>query len=408
MNKDKLKLLIIILILFAIVIIGIIAVLGLQKENNYNNLPNDNNINNINIAENYIYDEEETQADELEEVKDKSMLNSLNNNINQYFKYIKEGNIDAVNELGGNNFYEINNNAKYVLNSAKVKKGDYQEIYYTYGVLTIANGDLTAVEYEIYMILYLDYNNYYYLKTITEEEFYLLENIEYAEILKGNYNIFEYEEVTDLDLMKIYLEDYTFRIFNNTQESYELLDEEYKTKRFATIDVFMNFLMEKQTQLANIELIQYNSYNKDNYTIYVGTDENGNYYKIKEYGYMSYTIMLDNYTVQEDYSGESDEEKTKKAVETFISMINSANYSGAYNLLEPTFRVTYFPTEEDFKNYIKSNWFQRNIIASKEITEIGTCIVLMRESIATTSNKMEKEFIVILGGGMDFAIQFNM
>ena len=89
-------------------------------------------------------------------------------------------------------------------------------------------------------------------------------------------------------------------------------------------------------------------------------------------------------------------------------MINSCDYTHAYNLLEPTFKATHFPTEEDFINYIKSNWFERNIIETREITENGTCIVSMREKIATTSNKIQKEFKVYLGEGIDFTIEFNI
>lgn len=89
-------------------------------------------------------------------------------------------------------------------------------------------------------------------------------------------------------------------------------------------------------------------------------------------------------------------------------MLNSADYSNAYNLLEPTFRLTYFPTEQDFINYIKTNWFERNIIASKEINEEGICTVIIKQTLSTTSNKMQKQFKVNIGEGMEFTIEFNM
>ena len=110
----------------------------------------------------------------------------------------------------------------------------------------------------------------------------------------------------------------------------------------------------------------------------------------------------------QDYSSSSDEEKIEKSVEKFILMLNSADYTNAYNLLESTFKATYFPTEQDFINYIKNNWYERNIIASKEVNSEGICIVTIKNAISTESNQMQKQFKITMGEGMDFAIEFEL
>ena len=136
--------------------------------------------------------------------------------------------------------------------------------------------------------------------------------------------------------------------------------------------------------------------------------QNGNYYNIKETSFMEYEIMLDNYTM-EDYSDASDEEIIEKSAQKFILMLNSADYKNAYNLLEPTFKQTNFPTEQDFINYVKSNWYKRNIIASKEVTDEGICNVTIKETLSTKSNKMEKQFkVTLLDDDMNFYIEFNV
>lgn len=213
------------------------------------------------------------------------------------------------------------------------------------------------------------------------------------------------KQYTDLELMQMYLDDFKYQVFNNVENAYNLIDEEYKNKRFGSVEKFKEYIAEKQEQLSNIEIMQYKVEEKYDFMLYKGTDEHGNYYQIKETEFMEYTIMLDNYTMQ-DYSDASTEEKIEKGAEKFILMINSADYTNAYNLLEETFKTTYFPTEQDFINYIKNNWYKRNIIASKEATEEGTCVVTIKETIAVTSNKMQKEFKVTLGEGMDFKIEF--
>lgn len=207
--------------------------------------------------------------------------------------------------------------------------------------------------------------------------------------------------------MEIYLEDYIFQVFNNTEKAYNMLDEEYREKRFGNIENFVNYINEKANQLYNIEITQINVENSSETTIYKGTDEQGNYYHIIETDYMEYTLILDNYTMQ-DYSTADNETKIKKSAEKFILMVNSADYTNAYNLLETTFRETNFPTEQDFINYIKTNWYERNIIASKEIDENGICLVTIKQTLSTNSNKMQKKFKVNIEEEMDFTIEFDI
>ena len=234
-----------------------------------------------------------------------------------------------------------------------------------------------------------------------------LEQDETIEISQGLYNIYEYEHIDNVKQMEIYLEDYIFQIFNNTEKAYNMLDEEYRNKRFDDRNKFAQFINEKQNELRNIEITQFSMDEGDGYTVYKGTDEYGNYYHIIETAYMEYTIILDNYTMQ-DYSSSSNETKIEKSAEKFVLMLNSADYTNAYNLLEPSFKQTNFPTEQDFINYIKSNWFERNIIASKEVDENGICIVTIKQTLSTNSNKMQKHFKVNLGEGIDFTIEFNI
>ena len=97
--------------------------------------------------------------------------------------------------------------------------------------------------------------------------------------------------------------------------------------------------------------------------------------------------------------------KPDKYIELTVEPIENES---AYNLLEETFKETYFPTEQDFINYIKNNWFERNIIASKEVSEDGICTVVIKQTLSTNSNKLEKQFKVNLGEGMEFTIEFNI
>ena len=169
----------------------------------------------------------------------------------------------------------------------------------------------------------------------------------------------------------------------------------------------MQFLNEKQGQLHNIKINQNTVEEENQNKIYKGTDPNGNYYEIIEKSYMNYEIILDNYTML-DYSNDSDENKIKLSAEKFILMLNSGDYTNAYNLLEPSFKHINFPSEQDFINYVKNNFYARNIVASKDLSEDGICTVTIKDSISTQANKIQKQFKVIMGEGMSFTIEFNI
>lgn len=411
----NIKLLIIILSILVIGLIITLAILRMESKNTKRNVISnnitpsiENNINNDIISPKTTI---LTFNTSIEKETSNSVLYSLNRNINKYFNYIKENNETAINELGGNSIYLITNNVKYVVKQAYVTQNQYMSKYYTYGTLTIANGNYTAQTQEIYMILYLTAENKgYKLQTISKEEYLnrtALEQNDTIEIQEGTYNKFEYEYIDNVKQMEIYLEDYSFQIFNNTENSYNLLNTEYKEKRFKDLQAFVQFLNEKQGQLHNIKINQYTVDEENQNKIYKGTDQYGNYYEIIEKSYMNYEIILDNYTML-DYSNDSDENKIKLSAEKFILMLNSADYTNAYNLLEPSFKQINFPTEQDFINYVKSNFYARNIVASKGLSEDGICTVTIKDSISTQANKIQKQFKVIMGEGMSFTIEFNI
>ncbi len=411
----NIKLLIIILSILVIGLIITLAILRMESKNTKRNVISnnitpsiENNINNDIISPKTTI---LTFNTSIEKETSNSVLYSLNRNINKYFNYIKENNETAINELGGNSIYLITNNVKYVVKQAYVTQNQYMSKYYTYGTLTIANGNYTAQTQEIYMILYLTAENKgYKLQTISKEEYLnrtALEQNDTIEIQEGTYNKFEYEYIDNVKQMENYLEDYSFQIFNNTENSYNLLNTEYKEKRFKDLQAFVQFLNEKQGQLHNIKINQYTVDEENQNKIYKGTDQNGNYYEIIEKSYMNYEIILDNYTML-DYSNDSDENKIKLSAEKFILMLNSADYTNAYNLLEPSFKQINFPTEQDFINYVKNNFYARNIVASKDLSEDGICTVTIKDSISTQANKIQKQFKVIMGEGMSFTIEFNI
>lgn len=121
--------------------------------------------------------------------------------------------------------------------------------------------------------------------------------------LTGNYNIIykkygvnEYSTVniSDEQLANIYLNNFRYYLFYETEYAYELLDDDYKNIRFGSIDNFKNY----------VSSINYNDISVDEYSISYGksfievhTKNNENFiFKIN--GILDYKVYLDNYTVE--------------------------------------------------------------------------------------------------------------
>lgn len=416
-NLKNIKLLIIMLSIIIIGLIGTIIVLkNTTKNNNETNqaINITENSNKDDYEENDIIEEDDTKIvyeTTIKKVTSESTLYNINKSINNYYTYIKENNAQAIEELGGNSLYALGSTIKYILNEAYITENEFQNRYYTKGTLISANGDLTATEQEAYIILYVDLENgTYKIENIDIDKYMSIESLNKAaniDIPRGSYNIYKYDNISEAEQIELYLENYSFYIFNYTEKAYNLLDSEYSTKRFGSYNKFFEYLVTKQSQLQKIELVQYNIKEDDGKKIYKGVDKYGNYYEIIVTDYMEYTIKLDDYTIQDEYEDLSEEDKVGNNAEKFISMINSNDYTNAYNLLETEFREANFPTEQSFIDYLKQNFFENNIIVTKSVTE-NICTMLIKETLSTQSNRFQKQFKITLGEDENFTISFNI
>ena len=120
---------------------------------------------------------------------------------------------------------------------------------------------------------------------------------EYGEYLK-NYEVNEYipTYVSDEDMAKIYLNDYTKMMYFNTEEAYELLDVEYKNKRFSTYNEFKNYIYSLPYTTYNVT--KYYKKMKNGYLYFGIYDNNGNIFIFKTKGVMQYSVLLDDYTIE--------------------------------------------------------------------------------------------------------------
>lgn len=113
-----------------------------------------------------------------------------------------------------------------------------------------------------------------------------------------NYEVNEYipTYVSDEDMARIYLNDYINNVRYDVEKAYDLLDEEYRNKKFGSLENYKSYVNSLQTTTYKLSTYYKNS--KNGYIFFGVTDQNSNLYIFKTKGVMQYSVFLDDYTVE--------------------------------------------------------------------------------------------------------------
>ena len=402
------KIIISIMLLILIIIIIIVALLLINR-------------NTVNLQE----DNPETIAfQDTEKVDNKTLFFNINHNINNYLTYAQENNANAIESISNNNVIELKHQYTSQINFISQDMYVIDKIsnitVYVYGVIRENN-----IQDDYYLIINMDYNNNAFSVTpISKEEYDSAVNNQVNErykqdinIQKNLYNEIKEINVTDFEVLKLYFEDYKFNAINNTEHAFEILDSEYRQKKFNNnIEEYKQYIQNNLNRLLDANIVQHGITKNGQYGEYIAIDNYNNYYKIKETGINSYTIILDNYTLENDelineYNKLSDKEKVASIVDKVMKLINTKSYTELYGYLNNDFKNNYFKTQESFEKYINENFFANNIVGSLSLKNEGTyytVTVPYKESLSSAAEQRSKTFIIRLKTGTDFELSFNI
>ena len=120
---------------------------------------------------------------------------------------------------------------------------------------------------------------------------------EYVEYLK-NYKVNEYipTYVSDEDMARIYLNDYVHTMYSDTDAAYELLDKEYRDKKFGSLNKYKIYV--NSLNYSTHTMSRYYKKENNGYIIFGVYDNNNNFFAFKTKGVMQYSVYLDDYTVE--------------------------------------------------------------------------------------------------------------
>lgn len=369
---------------------------------------------NSKIAEDEIaYLEEETGKKVITTEKEKAnaIISILSKN------YIEKNNITV------NNIYNvITMKGEYIeadINKMVFKDGENIQVYGVYTTIQDIAVENAPKENKYFIVTLDKYNVTYSIEPIEDTKINDINDLNLDNgidsIEKNDYNVCTYNRTSQQNMAQKYISDYKNTVLANTRNAYMLLDEEYRNKRFGSIEEYEKYVLDNKDNIRKISLDKYQVIEKDGYKEYICIDTNNKYYIFKVTAVMEYTLLLDTYTVDlpefiEKYDKAKENKKVALNIEKLKEAIDCGDYNYVYSKLNETFRVNNFATLESFKNYIKTNYPSSYEIEYGKSGNYGsnyTQVITITD--INTGNKVDMKTIVMkLKEDRDFEMSFDI
>lgn len=348
-----------------------------------------------------------TKQEELgiytEEEKKQAIYNILDD------EYIKNNNIN-LNDIY-NYVDTLNTEAEFIPIEMGMLDGERIQRFCVNGTINDKN---------IYIIVNLDYYNMTYsIEPMLESKYNSINEVKLEsknyEIAEKDNNNLDYIRMSEEDIAREYMINYKTNAINNPEKAYELLDKEYREKRFGNIDNYKKYISENEDQLLNVVAKEYNISEKEGYTQYVIVDTNGNYYIFKVTDIMEYTLLTDFYTIDveeiaNNYDNSNVQEKVAINIQKVIAALNAKDYGYVYGKLAEEFKTNKYPTLESFKTYISGVVTGNRKITFNDFYNEGETYIYNISLVGTTvstGDPVNMQIIMRLNENRDFVMSFN-
>lgn len=368
-------------------------------------------IQNLNGDINNVKINQEKEYLKIENVLDDEYKNEMSMSKDKYLNQIKKFKLSNEKKLQGTSYYFIIDDIYQCEMSVDI------ELYFVeYSINNIKDKIIVKLDHEnrtysLFLKDYIEKNNYIF-SNIGKEDI----RINTKSIELNNYNKFNFIPMNEKDIVIEYFNLYKSMMLNNVEKAYELLQKEYREKRFGSIQAFKKYIEDNKKDITSREIKSYLINRYEEYTEYVLKDQYDNLYIIKETDIMKYTVTLDTYTLEQEkfnttYIKATNREKVSMNIGKFFDMINSKDYKTAYELLSEGFKENKFKTENSFQEYIKETLYSYNNIKlvkfSDEISGVYTYYIEVYNKEDEKSPKIKMNIIMQLLEETEFVMSFE-
>ncbi|MBO5179502.1 MAG: hypothetical protein J6B87_04055 [Clostridia bacterium] len=366
--------------------------------------------------------------------KDLNLIVNQNNEQQVLEQYRKKG-YEYINNVLAQNYkstYSVNNQYIYeyitknigkkytITDMYAVDDSDMINTYFVYG--TYGSNEFNYIvildkynyTFEIYLSNYLSDNK------INKTDSSTMKTQHISRIEKNDFNSFSYKNIEEEQMIRTYYDEYTEFMKSNPERAYNLLNSEYRDKRFNSIDEFKEYTSIKANDIANRKLSSYSINKIGNYTEITCKDNMDGNITFRVTSVMKYNVLLDSYTMnialfEKEYNEEQNNSyKAKICFERFMECINGKDYKKAYSYLNNEYKERNFKTEQEFITYIERNWFDTNkyiydtIQTSGQDYIINGSLIDSRKFESYDAEFLNKSFAIRLGSNYNtFEISFE-
>lgn len=428
-----------IIIVICLIIILLIATIGLRKNNSGNQLF---------ISEDIQESEDDREYDDSIQISDYFIIKScvqgyvdaLDKTNSVYYVTQENGeqtydsklqkqtiysflsssyiNTNNITENNIDSFIKVTNE-KFRFYPIEIKKMNDTEVRTFKVAGVIQNLEYKNANRE-YFIVNVDYsNNTFSIQQLGEKEYekYNKSNDTEKNINNNGNNVF-YNSNIDVQKISVeYLNLYKFLTLADPQITFNMMTEEYRNKRFGTLDNYKQYIKDNYEEIVGIYANKYLTNNTEQTIQYVIKDQYENLYIFDVESTMDYTIKLDTYTLDEEkfkttYNSSDEAQRVQMNIDKFFDMINRQDYRTPYKCLDNTFKKKNFNNEKLFENFVKSKLFKYNKYSVKELKSVGSNTYACRMNISDKTTEdgasIEMTVIIKLLEGTDFVMSFSM
>lgn len=272
----------------------------------------------------------------------------------------------------------------------------------------------------VYFVINVDnQNNTFSIIPIEKEQYQTLEevplNSEDKSIDKKDSNYFNFQIMQDMDIAQKYFTYYKKLMLENSPKAYEHLDEEYRNKRFGSLEGFQKYIDDNREEIKNYLAKEYTLNNYTDSVEYVCLDKYKNQYLFNVSSVMNFTVKLDTYTIEsdevkEEYIRAKDLKKVKMNVDKWILMLNNRDYKSAFEVLDEDFRNQYFQTVEKFEQYMRNIFPLHYGLTFSDCTQEGGVFVqkILLTDIISNDKTVIPETIIMKLTDEGFVMSFRI
>ena len=265
--------------------------------------------------------------------------------------------------------------------------------------------------YEIYPQKYVEQNQLENLKSGDEI------NFSKEEVEKNNLNTFKYKNVDAQTVAMDYFNNYKRLLSDDVEKLYNELDEEYRDKRFGSLEKFQEFVNKNKEELEGSNVSSYLVNNYEDYTEYVCKDQYENLYIFRAEAVLKYNLLFDTYTIttdefKEQYQLANDEQKVKLNIDKWFDMLNNRDYENAFNYLDETFRTDNLKNDPSvFESYMREKYpLHYQVLYGNIIERNGTYAqsIKLKDITGEDTTEYLLDIVMELKDDMNFVMSFTM